>query len=175
MTTIKTKKTQLQPNTFIKIALEIVAREYWWVWFIPLSIMLLPIVWKGFFWWAIFISILLIVGYWAFWAIQFTGITQLEQFKPLFQKLYYEIDSRQFMFKINEREGSYFKWDQIKEIRKSSDYYLVMLSKFQFIQLPFSVFRSEQDQKFFESIVSKKGLLKKYRPLKIKSFLKKPA
>jgi hypothetical protein len=175
MTTVKTKKTQLQPNTFIKIGLEIIAREYWWVWFIPLSIMVLPLIWKGLFWWCLVGSLLLIVLYWAFWAVQFTGITQLEQFKPLFQKLYYEIDSRQFMFKVNEKEGGFFKWDQIKEIRKSSDYYLVMLSKFQFIHLPFNVFKTEQDQRFFESIVAKKGILKKYKSLKIRNLIKKPA
>ncbi len=172
--TIKTKKTQLDRNTFVKIGLQNIAREFWWVWVIPLAIMLLPLIWPAAFWWCFVISLLLILLYWGFWAIQFTGVTQMEQFKVLFQKVYYEIDSRQILFKLSEKEGGYFKWEQIREIRKYPKYYLMMVSKFQFIYLPFEIFRSEHDQKFFETIVSRKGLLAVPKMLSIRSLFRKP-
>jgi hypothetical protein len=90
---VKTKKYKLEAGTYIKMGLISIIKEQWWVILIALAICL-GYFWIASIWW--FIGALIAYGlYILFWAIQFTGVTQMEQNKVIFEKLAYEIDSRQ--------------------------------------------------------------------------------
>ena len=167
--TVKTKKYGLPTKQYINMCLKSILKEFWWVWFVPLAIMLLPIFVSGAFWWCFSISLVLIIGYWAFWYIQFTAITQLEQYKILFEKFVYEIDSRQILMKINAKEGNMLTWDKIQKAEKSKDAFILTLSRAQFIYLPFDIFKNDLELKFVETILRRKGLIT--APLKDKEKL----
>ncbi len=110
----------------------------------------------------IWIYVVIIVGvllYILFWLIQFTGITQLEQYKPMFDKYIYEIDQRQILMKINAKEGGVMKWDMIKEAYKDKEAYILVMSRGQFIYLPYTIFNSDHDTKLFDRILRQKGLI----------------
>jgi hypothetical protein len=97
-----------------------------------------------------------VVGYILFWLIQFTGITQLAQYKQLFDKYRYEIDSRQIFMKISEKEGGMLKWDMILSAYKDKQAYILEMGKYQFLYLPFSIF-SDNDRKLMDKIMRDKG------------------
>ena len=97
--------------------------------------------------------------YWLFWVIQFAGVTQMEQNKVMFEKLSYEIDSRQVLMKINSKQGMPIKWEMIKDAQIKEDAYILVLSKAQFIHLPFRIFNSQNEIKFVETILKRKGFL----------------
>lgn len=156
---IKTKKHQLNSRTYTALAMKNILSEWWWVWGVPLAILLVPIFYAPALWWCIGIAFTLSVLYLLFWLIQFTGITQMEQSKFLFQKLSYEINSRQILMKINPREGMPISWGQIKRVKKGKDYFLLFISKVQLIHLPFKIFNSTHEIKFFETILKRKNLL----------------
>ncbi len=110
----------------------------------------------------IWIYVVIIVGvilYILFWLIQFTGITQLEQYKPMFDKYIYEIDQRQILMKINAKEGGVMKWDMIKSGYKDKEAYVLVMSRGQFIYLPYTIFNSDHDMKLFDRILRQKGLI----------------
>lgn len=182
---IKTKKYALDQKTYINLAL----RQWFldnWMWSgVPLALILLNAilsltgVYPNF--WLYILIVILTILYVLFWAVQITGIAQMEQSKPLFQKYVYEIDSRQILMRINAKEGGILKWDMIREAIKSKDAYVLYLSneealktananwlaklvtrglaKAQFLYLPFSIFTSEVDQKFMDTILRRKNLL----------------
>jgi hypothetical protein len=154
---IKTKKYQLPTTTYIKMGLVSILKEQWWVILIALAICC------GYFWiaslWWIFGALLAYGLYVLFWAIQFTGVTQMEQNKPIFQKMAYEIDSRQILMKVNAKEGMPVQWNMIKRVEVSKDAYILYLSKAQFIHLPFKIFNSDNDKKFLEAILKRKELI----------------
>ena len=83
----------------------------------------------------------------------------MEQNKPIFQKMAYEIDSRQILMKVNAKEGMPVQWNMIKRVEVSKDAYILYLSKAQFIHLPFKIFNSDNDKKFLEAILKRKELL----------------
>jgi len=99
-----------------------------------------------------------VVGYILFWLIQFTGITQLAQYKQLFDKYRYEIDSRQIFMKISDKEGGMLKWDMILSAYKDKQAYVLEMGKYQFLYLPFSIF-SENDRKLMDKIMRDKGYI----------------
>ncbi|TAH21159.1 MAG: YcxB family protein [Cytophagales bacterium] len=156
---IKTKKYQLSKKLYTTLCLKSILKEFWWVWFIPVPIMLLPIFVSGAFWWCFSITLLLIIGYWAFWYLQFTAITQLDQYKIIFEKFSYEIDSRQILMKINAKEGSQITWDKIQKAEKTKEAFVLTLSRAQFIYLPFDLFKNDLELKFIETILRRKGLI----------------
>ncbi len=155
---VKTKKNKLGTGTYIKLGLKNILKEQWWVLFILLAIF------SGAFfipsnWWFIGGTIAFVL-YLLFWVIQFAGITQMDQSKILFEKLGYEIDSRQVLIKFSSKQGMPIKWNQIKRAIKGKDYYLLIISKAQFIHLPFRVFNTENERKFVETILKRKGYIK---------------
>lgn len=154
---IKTKKYQLPTGTYIKMGLVNIIKEQWWVIPIALSICL-GFLWIASIWW--FIGAIIAYGlYILFWTIQFTGVTQMEQNKVIFEKLAYEIDSRQILMKLNVKEGMPVQWNMIKRVELTKNAYVLYLSKAQFIHLPFRIFNSENDRKFIETILKRKELL----------------
>jgi hypothetical protein len=182
---IKTKKYALEQNIYINLALRQFFQDNWPWLGVPLGLILLNAilsltgVYPNF--WIYILIVILTILFALFWAVQITGIAQMEQSKPLFQKYVYEIDSRQILMRLNAKEGGILKWDIIKEAVKTKDAYVLYLSneealksananwlaklvtrglaKAQFLYLPFSIFTSEADQKFMDTILRRKNLL----------------
>lgn len=182
---VKTKKYALDQKTYINIALRQWLKDNWKWAFVPLGLIILNAVLglTGIYpnYWIYIVVVLLTILYTLFWAVQITGIAQMEQSKALFQKYIYEIDSRQILMRINAKEGGILKWDQISNVVKDKNAYILFLnnadalrnakaswiaktvtkglSKAQFLYLPFSIFNSEHDMKFTDTILRRKGLL----------------
>ena len=154
---IKTKKYKLETGTYIKLGLRNVFKEQWWVVLIALAIA------SGYFfiasWWWISMAILAYVLYLLFWVIQFAGVTQMEQNKVMFTKLSYEIDSRQVLMKVNTKQGMPVNWDMIKKVYVDKDAFVLIMSKAQFIHLPFRIFNTDNERKFMETILKRKALI----------------
>ena len=155
---IRTKKYQLPSKTYIRMGFKNIIKEQWWVLLIALAIcagyLIIPSAW-----WFIGAAIGLTL-YILFWLIQFAGMTQLEQGKILFERLNYEITSQQILIKISSKQGMPIKWDQVKRAFKGKNYFLLVISKAQLIHLPFRVFNTENERKFMETILRRKGFLK---------------
>jgi hypothetical protein len=154
----KTKKYQLPKNMYVKLGLITLLKRQWWLVSVPIAILCINFFYHA--WWIYLIAFLSAALYILFWLIQFAGVTQLEQGKMLFEKLSYEIDSRQVMIKLNPKQGSPITWNMIKKAYKGKDHFLLVLSKAQFIYLPFKIFNSEHDIKFVESILRRKEFIK---------------
>ena len=155
---VRTKKYQLATGKYIGLAFVGVLKQQWWVFLIYFAIC------SGFFiipnaWWIIGASIALIL-YLLFWLVQFAGVTQLEQSKFLFNKLNYELSSQQILVKLNAKQGMPMKWDQIKRASAKKEAFLLFVSKAQLIYLPHRIFNSDNEIKFFETILKRKGYLK---------------
>jgi hypothetical protein len=101
-----------------------------------------------------------LILYLLFWLVQFAGVTQLEQSKFLFNKLNYELSSQQILVKLNAKQGMPMKWDQIKRASAKKEAFLLFVSKAQLIYLPHRIFNSDNEIKFFETILKRKGYLK---------------
>lgn len=155
---VKTRKYQLSVNQFIKIGMAGIIRKQWWVILIAVAIMCVYFVQPSI-WWIVGGSVGYIL-YLLFWLIQFAGLSQMEQGKFMFEKLSYEITSQQILLKLNPRQGMPIKWEQIKRAVAGKDFYVLYMSKVQFIYLPYKVFNNENDRKFFETILKRKGLMK---------------
>lgn len=97
--------------------------------------------------------------YFLFWLIQFAGVTQLDQTKMLFEKLAYEISSQQILIKLNTKQGMPIKWEQIKRGWVGKKAIVLVINKAQIIHLPFKIFNTENERKFVQSILKRKGLI----------------
>ena len=155
---VKTRKYKLETSTYTKLGLFNVLREQWWVSLIVIAIC------SGYFfvpslWWFIGAGIGFVI-YILFWIIQFIGITQMEDSKFLFERLGYEINSQQVMIKVSSKQGMPVKWDTIKKAKVGKNYILLILSKVQMIYLPFKIFKSDNERKFVETILKRKGYTK---------------
>lgn len=160
---IKTKKYALDKNTFIKLNMTQMIKNQWYWGFVPLALIFINAIlnFTGIYhnYWIYVLTILGALIYVAFWAVQFTGVTQLEQYKQLFEKYRYEIDSRQVFMKLNDQEGAMIKWDMIKTARKDKDAYILDLGQYQFVYLPFAIFTNDNDRKLMDKILRDKGYI----------------
>jgi len=154
---VKTKKYKLETGTYVKMGLKNILKEQWWVILIAVAIAC------GYFWipswWWISMAAVAYVLYILFWVIQFAGVSQMEQNKVMFDKLAYEIDSRQVMMKINSKQGMPINWSMIKRAEITKDAFVLVMSKAQFIHLPFKIFNTENERKFVETILKRKGYI----------------
>jgi hypothetical protein len=155
---VKTKKYQLGTGKYIKLGMLNILRTQWWVILIALAIASMTFVIPSNWWWIG--SIIAFVLYGVFWLIQFAGVPQLEQNKILFERLSYEITSQQILIKLNPKQGMPMKWENIKKAFIGKDFYLLVLSKAQFIYLPFKIFSSDNERKFMETILRRKNYIK---------------
>ena len=160
---IKTKKYGLEKNKYIAMCMrQLFANQWKWA-FLPLALVGLNVflnlsgTYKNY-WIYIFLAIG-VIGYILFWLIQFTGITQLAQYKQLFDKYRYEIDSRQIFMKISDKEGGVIKWDMILSAYKDKEAYVLEMGKYQFIYLPIAIFNNDNDRKLMDKIMRDKGLI----------------
>lgn len=154
---VKTKKYQMPVGEYVKLAFNNLIKEQWWVILIYLALC------AGYFiapswWWIIGASIALVI-YILFWLIQFYGISQLEQGKFMFEKLGYEITSQQILIKLNSKQGMPMKWEQIKRAKVGKDYFVLIINKAQLIHLPFKIFNSQNEIKFIETVLKRKGYI----------------
>lgn len=182
---VKTKKYALDQKTYINIALRQWLKDNWKWAFVPLGLIILNAILNvtGAYpnIWIYVVVVVLTILYVLFWAVQITGIAQMEQSKALFQKYIYEIDSRQILMRISVKEGGLLKWDQISSVVKDKDAYILFLNnadalrntkanwiartvtkglaKAQFLYLPYNIFTSDHDLKFTDAILRRKGLL----------------
>ena len=152
---IKTKKTQLAKNVYIKIALINALKKQWWAFLIALGIC--SFVWLSY--WFVIVGVLAAILFVAFWAVQFAGITQVEQYKVLFDRYTYEIDGRQILIKMNDKQGMQMKWENIQTAEKTKEAYILYVSKGQFVHLPFKIFNSDNDINFFEALLKRRSLI----------------
>lgn len=155
---VKTKKYKLENGTFIKLAFGNLLKEQWWVFLIYAAICC-GYLWIPNMWWIIGASIALVL-YGLFWLIQFAGISQLEQGKFMFEKLNYEITSQQVLIKLNSKQGMPLKWESIKKAYVTKEHFLLVMSKAQMIHLPHRIFNSQNEVKFIETVLKRKGLIK---------------
>ena len=155
---VKTKRYQLTTNTYIKIGMRNILREQWWVILIAIAISCMIFVIHSHWWWIGALTALIL--YTLFWLIQFAGVSQLEQNKIMFEKFNYEITSQQILMKLNVKQGMPIKWESIKKAYMTKNAFLLVISKAQFIYLPFKVFNSENEIKFMESILKRKEYIK---------------
>ena len=155
---VTTKKYKLETGTYIKLAMTNILTKQWWVGLIVLALcsgyFLVPNVW---WFWGTFIAVII---YLLFWLIQFAGVTQLEQTKILFEKLAYEISSQQILIKLSAKQGMPMKWDQIKSVKVGKDYILMKVNNAQLMYFPFKVFKTDNERKFVETILKRKGFIK---------------
>jgi len=155
---VRTKKYKLETGTYIKLGLINILKEQWWISLIFLAIcsgyIFLPSNW-----WFIGAGIGLVL-YILFWVIQFTGVTQMEQSKILFERLGYEINSQQVLIKVSAKQGMPIKWESIKKASVGKDYIMLVVNKVQLIHLPFRIFNTENERKFVETILKRKGYTK---------------
>jgi len=155
---VKTKKYKLETATYTKLGLFNILREQWWISLIILALC------SGYFlvpsyWWFIGTGIAFVL-YLLFWIIQFIGITQMEDSKFLFERINYEINSQQILIKVSAKQGMPLRWNNVKRARVGKDYILLIMSKVQLIHLPFRIFKTENERKFVETILKRKGYTK---------------
>ena len=155
---VKTKKYQLSTKKYIRLGMLNILRSQWWVILIALAIASMTFIIPSNWWWIG--SLIAFVLYGVFWLIQFAGVPQLEQNKILFERLSYEITSQQILIKLNPKQGMPMKWENIKKAFIGKDFYLLILSKAQFIYLPFRIFNSDNERKFMETILRRKNYIK---------------
>lgn len=155
---IRTKKYKLPTGTFIKLGMVHVLKKQWWVALIVIALCC------GYFlapnnWW-FYGTAIAVVLYLLFWLIQFAGVTQMEQSRFLFEKLSYEITSQQILIKVTTKQGMPIKWDQVKRAERKKGYFTLYLSLVQMIHLPNKVFNSDNERKFLEAVLKRKGYIK---------------
>lgn len=155
---VKTKKYQLHTGRYIKLGMLNILRSQWWVILIAIAIACMTFVIPSNWWWIG--ALIALVLYGLFWLIQFAGVPQLEQNKVLFERLSYEITSQQILIKLNPKQGMPMKWENIKKVFVGKDFFLLVISKAQFIYLPFRIFNTENERKFMETILRRKNYIK---------------
>ena len=155
---VKTKKYALDKKAYVRAGMRNILRQQWWVFLIAGAISGMTFVVPSNWWWIG--ALIAFVLYLLFWLIQFTGVTQLEQSKMLFEKLSYEIDSRQVLIKMNTKQGMPVKWDQIKHAWMGKKQFVLVVNKAQMMLFPFTVFKSQNEVKFIETILRRKGYIK---------------
>ncbi|GHE55915.1 MULTISPECIES: YcxB family protein [Roseivirga] len=155
---VKTKKYALDKKAYMRAGLKNVLKDQWWVILIALAISAMTFVVPSNWWWIG--ALIALTLYVLFWVIQFAGVTQLEQSKMLFEKLSYEIDSRQILIKLNSKQGMPMKWEQIKRAWIDKNQIVLVVNKAQLMLFPLNVFKTQNEIKFIETILKRKGLIK---------------
>lgn len=155
---VKTKKYALDKKAYMMAGLKNVLQDQWWVFLIAIAISSMTFVIPSNWWWIG--ALIALTLYILFWVIQFAGVTQLEQSKQLFEKLSYEIDSRQILIKINSKQGMPLKWEQVKRAWVDKKQIVLVINKAQMMLFPFTVFKTQNEIKFVETILKRKGLIK---------------
>ncbi len=160
MLSSKTKKYQVPVNTYVKIGLENVIKDWWWVFIIPVVLIAAGFLIGGGWIWGLGITaVVSTILYIVFWGAQFYGLSHVPQGKVLFDRLSYEFEQKQIKILKSQKEGMMMPWENIKKVFKTKDAFILKLSLVQYIHIPFHIFQTENDLKFAEKLFERKGLL----------------
>jgi hypothetical protein len=175
---IRTKKYQLDTNTYTRLAMGQVWRKEWWYATIPFAVGLLPaLIWHS--WWWIALSVVLTLLFVLLRSAQVTGVTQMEQSKPLFERMNFEMDQKQILLRVGPEKAMQVAWDLIGRAERDVDAYLLYLKPGAppeglaswrlwiartfdvpvFLHLPLRIFNSDNDRKLFDALLRRKNLL----------------
>ena len=164
MVSVKTKKYQLTSRTYIKMALLEVLRQQWWVGLIALAIAAVGFLLPDYAIWFVVAAVVALALYVLFWVVQFVGVTQMDQFKVMFERFSYELNTKMIVMRVNTREGMQFGWENVQRAEKTKDAFILRVSRAQFIHLPFAIFNSDHDLRFTEALLKRKRLLPETPP-----------
>ena len=175
---IRTKKTQFDTNTYTRLAMAEVWKKDWPYALIPFALGLLPAIFLPSWWWVL-LAVVLTILFVLFRSAQVTGVTQMEQSKPLFERMSFEMDQRQLLLRVSPEKAMQLSWDMIGRARRQDDAYLLYLKPGAppeglapwrlwvartfdvpvFLHLPQRIFNSPNDLKLFEALLRRKNLL----------------
>ena len=175
---IRTKKTQFSTDDYTKIAMAEVWRKDWPYALIPFVLGLLPALFVHSFWWLL-LAVVLTLLFVVLRSAQVQGVTQMEQSKPLFERMAFEIDNRNVLMRVSPEKAMQLTWDMIGRVRRHDSSYLLYLKPGTppaglaawrlwvartfdvpvFLQLPYKIFNSDNDRKLFEAMLRRKDLL----------------
>ena len=175
---IRTKKTQLTTDNYTKMVMVEVWKKDWVYALIPFALGLLPAIFVHSWWW-LGLAVVLTVLFVLFRSAQVTGVTQMEQSKPLFERMSFEMDQKQLLLRVGPEKAMQLTWDMIGRARRDADAYLLYLKPGTppagmapwrmwlartfdvpvFLHLPQRIFNSPNDVKLFESLLRRKNLL----------------
>lgn len=155
---VKTKKYKMPSSLYVKLGVQNILRAQWWIF--PLMALCM----SGTFFiktiWFILGTVILFICYLLFWMVQFYGLTQLEENRPMFERITYEINSQQLIMQLNPKNGMSIPWTEVTKAYKKKEHFLLILSKVQFFYIPFKIFNGDNEIKFFTTVLQRKGLLK---------------
>lgn len=175
---IVTKKSQFDTNAYTKLAMAEVWRKDWVYALVPFALGLLPaIIWHS--WWWLALSFVFTLLFVLLRSAQVTGVTQMEQSKPLFERMSFEMDQKQLLLRVSKEKAMQLTWDMIGRVRRDDDAYLLYLKPGAppadtagwrlwiartfdvpvFLHLPQRIFNSDNDRKLFEALLRRKNLL----------------
>jgi hypothetical protein len=64
------------------------------------------------------------------------------------------------IIKLSSKQGMPIKWDQIKSAKVGKDRIVLIVNSAQMVYLPFKVFKTENERKFVETVLKRKGYIK---------------
>lgn len=146
---IKTKDFELTKKEYFKILMI----NYFKWWFIAF-IFLMGIFVRKIFYWGVILAycIWLILYFWFY--------TNSKKNKIFFKKRHFEINDDFLICYLEDGSLDKIKIDNIIKVIKKPKYYLLFISKNNFIYLPLEIFSSSEDIKNFDSLFKSKNLLK---------------
>jgi hypothetical protein len=154
---IKTKKYRLPERVYIQLGMRNVLRQQWWVFLIAFGMLALTFFVKTI--WFIILSVVGLLLYALFWFIQFYAVTKVAENRLLFDRLSYEINSQQILVQVDTKHGMPILWEGVKRVWRGKDSFLLVITKTHLIHLPYKIFNSANEIKFFETILKRKRLL----------------
>ncbi|MEM9569406.1 MAG: YcxB family protein [Bacteroidota bacterium] len=155
---IRTKKYKLATSRYIKTCYWEIMRSKWWVLSL-FTIVIGTLFYTNHAYWATFVIVLLLL-FLAFYFFQLYAVTVMPNNKLFFERLSYQISSKQIMVQITSKQGMPIMWDQIKFVRKKKSCFILFLSTAQFLYWPYRIFNTLQEIKFLKMLLKRKKLLK---------------
>lgn len=96
--------------------------------------------------------LILFLAYWRF--------SHNKENKAFYQKISFTIDKNFLNFKQEDGSEGKKNLDRIIKVVKTPNYYLLFVSKIQFLYFPSNAFKSSEDLEAFEGILKSRNLLK---------------
>lgn len=154
-----TKRSELEKKKYISIGTKILLKTEWKWGLIPLALIIIGYFIPRSFGWILTLSLVGAAGYVGFRVLQMFGFTQHEMSKGFFYRVNYEIDGKYILMKMDAKNGMPIEWKNFKKVYRMKDGYALSIARGQFIFLPYSIFKTENDKKLIETIFSRKSLI----------------
>lgn len=156
---VVTKRYELAKKKYIGLGTKILLKsEAKWA-FIPALVIIIGLFIPRGFGWMLTLALVGALGYIGFRILQMVGFTQHEMSKAFFQKVNYELDGKHLLLKVDAKNGMPIEWKNFKKVYKLKEGYLLLIARGQFIFLPYTVFKTENEKKLTETIFSRKNLI----------------